>query len=402
MNKLRRSQQLNILEAQFDARVFLVLYPALILLGKVVRWTIMRATLINMSKGWYWIEPITEGDWSWQFFGLEELSEGDIGQGDNVYTFFKFFWTFLWAKVPDSFVSFEICITVTFGIFLFLVLTGMRQQLSLMESAFFCLAVIVISVYCLCLSKEPFQFFFFLLLYIVLQLSLIPPKAKLYAGYFVIFLSACNFRTYYALIFVFAIVYQLLLRWVCGSGRLVHHYNRSGQTSWIMIVVIYLAMVLTYFLMLQLFSVFSNDLYLRFRDAILYASNATSGSNTYIENLLPINETDPNVVTTVIEYAAVVLRLLFPFELIDNGPKYWPYVLYQLFITIFFIRALRNYPNNNATQRAATIIFTGYVFASATFEVDYGAWVRHCAVTIPLILLMTGITPATECEAGER
>lgn len=131
MNKLRRSQQLNILEAQFDARVFLVLYPALILLGKVVRWTIMRATLINMSKGWYWIEPITEGDWSWQFFGLEELSEGDIGQGDNVYTFFKFFWTFLWAKVPDSFVSFEICITVTFGIFLFLVLTGMRQQLSL-------------------------------------------------------------------------------------------------------------------------------------------------------------------------------------------------------------------------------------------------------------------------------
>lgn len=391
MKLQHNKRRYSILDAQIDARVLLVLYPLLLILGKIVRWTIMRGTLVNMSKGWGWIDPITEGNWSWQFFGLDELTEGDIGQGDNVYTFFKFFWTFLWGRVPESFVGFEICITITFGFFLFLVLAGMKKRLSLIEGAFVCLSVIVMSVYCLCLSKEPFQMFFFLLMYMVLRSRVIPENAKLYAGYLVIFLSVCNFRTYYALIFCFAVTYQILCVKIRKPGRVIRHYNRNGQVSWPMLLMVYLVMVLVYFVMMLALSAVSNDLYLRFRDALLYASDATSGSHTYIENLISINETDPIVPTVTLEYALVVLRLLFPFELVQNGPKYWPYVLYQLFMTMFMFKSLRNMRQNSPTQNAATIIFVGYVFASATFEVDYGAWVRHCAVTIPMVLVSNGI-----------
>ena len=161
-----------------DSRVLLALFPVLIILGKVVRWTVMRGTLINYSTGWGWVEPIMRGDWSWQFFGLEEVTEGDIGLGDNVITFFKALWSTIWMKLPATFEEFEVFITVTFGILLMLVLLGMRKRLPLVEALFICLACGVMSVYCLCLSKEPFQMVFFLLIFVLLCLATLFPNGK--------------------------------------------------------------------------------------------------------------------------------------------------------------------------------------------------------------------------------
>ena len=41
-------------------------------------------------------------------------------------------------------------------------------------------------------------------------------------------------------------------------------------------------------------------------------------------------------------------------------------------------------------QRFAVAIFVGYVFCSACFEVDFGAWVRHNSTTFPLVLIICG------------
>ncbi|MCD7778212.1 MAG: hypothetical protein LUH47_06900 [Clostridiales bacterium] len=72
----------------FNSRDFLLLYPLLIVIGKIVRWTIMKVSLVNLSKGWGYPDVIVNGNWSWQFFGIDELIEGDIGQGGNIYSFF--------------------------------------------------------------------------------------------------------------------------------------------------------------------------------------------------------------------------------------------------------------------------------------------------------------------------
>ena len=40
-----------ILGMKIDSRLLIAFYPLLIILGKVVRWTVMRGTLINYSKG---------------------------------------------------------------------------------------------------------------------------------------------------------------------------------------------------------------------------------------------------------------------------------------------------------------------------------------------------------------
>lgn len=380
-----------ILGMKIDSQVLLALFPLLIILGKIVRWTVMRGTLVNFSQGWDWVDPIMNNGWSWQFFGVEELTEGDIGQGDNVITFFKALWATIWARLPETFQEFELFITITFGVLFLLVLLGMRRKLPLLEAIFICLSVGVISVYCLCLSKEPFQMAFFLLMYAVLHSGRIPERQKLYWGYGVILLSASCFRTYYALILFFAIV----CRWYLdraeapAAGRKVY----AGQLRWKSIFLVYLLAVAAYFLMMTFFSLANTELYARFRDVLLYASDATSGSNTYMENIIAVNENNPNVFSITAEYALVILRLLFPFELIGNGPKYWPYIIYQLCMTFFMLQGLRNFHRNTKTQNAALTILIGYVFASAAFEVDFGAWVRHCAVTVPIVLIMAGICP---------
>lgn len=374
-----------------DSRVLIALFPVLIILGKIVRWTVMYGTLISYSWGRGWVEPIMQGDWSWQFFGLEEVVEGDIGVGDNVLTFFKALWASIWGELPASFEEFEIFITATFGFLFLLVLLGMRRRLPLTEALFVCLSCGVMSVYCFCLSKEPFQMVFFLLMYAVLHSNAIPERQKLFWSFGVILLSASCFRTYYMLILVFAVVC-----WWClnQSEKRVRFYLRgSGLLGWASIVKLYLLAVGMYFVMMLLLSAVSGDLYDRFQDTLLYASEATGSSNTYIENALSINEDNPNILSVTVEYALAILRLLFPFELVSNGPKYWPYIIYQLCMTVFLLRSLRNYRSNTRTQNVALIIFLGYVFASATFEVDYGSWVRHCAVTTPIVLVMSGICP---------
>lgn len=372
-----------------DSRVLIALFPVLIILGKVVRWTVMRGTLINYSKGWGWVEPIMQGDWSWQFFGLEEVAEGDIGQGNNVISFFKALWATIWGGLPASFEEFEIFITVTFGLLFLLVLLGMRRKLPLIEALFVCLSCGVMSVYCFCLSKEPFQMVFFLLMYAVLHSSVIPERQKLFWSFGVILLSASCFRTYYTLILVFAVACWWYLN--RADNRVLSYRRGSGLLGWASIVRLYLLAAGMYFVMMLLLSATNGELYDRFQDTLLYASDATGSSNTYIENVLSINEDSPNVITVTVEYALVILRLLFPFELVSNGPKYWPYVIYQLCMTMFLLRSLRNYRSNTRTQNAALIIFLGYVFASAAFEVDFGSWVRHCAVTTPIVLIMSGI-----------
>lgn len=367
-----------------DLQQLLVLYPFLLLIGKIVRWTIMRGTLLNMSKGWGYVDPIMHGEWSFQLFGAEELAEGDIGQGDNIYTVLRIFW-YLWLKIPTDFVSFEVAITITWGIFLLLVLMGCRRYVTMSEGIYLALGVIVNSVYCFCLGKEVYQMLFFFLLYFVLRSGQIPGKMKVVLSGLIILLSVTLFRTYYALIFIFAGIFCL----VVWTDKNTFRKSPKKKLSWKFILKVFLAMGLGYLILLRIFWSASPGLFNRFRDALLLASDATSSSNTYMENIL--SEHGNNIILITLEYMFAVLRMMFPVELVVLGPKYWFYILYQIIVTLGMIKSVRNWNQNTVEQKIATTLFVGFMFMSATFEVDFGAWIRHGAVTMPMVLIMMGI-----------
>lgn len=383
---MKKNETSNYRNYILDLQQLLVLYPFLILVGKVVRWTIMRDTLVNMSKGWGYTDPIMYGEWNLQFFGAEELAEGDIGQGDNIYTVLRVFW-YLWLKIPTDFVSFEVAITVTWGIFLLLILLGCRRYVTMSEGTYLALGVIVNSVYCFCLGKEVYQMLFFFLLYFVLRSGQIPDKMKVVLSGLILLLSVTLFRTYYAVIFIFAGIFCL----VAWTDRNTIGKSKSGkkQLSWGFILKVFVAMVLGYFIMLRIFWTISPVLFNRFRDALLFASDATSSSNTYMENVLSGHGN--NLILITLEYMLAALRMMFPVELTVLGPKYWPYILYQIIVTMGIIKSIRNWNQDTLEQKIAITLFVGFMFMSATFEVDFGAWIRHGAVTMPLVLIMLGV-----------
>lgn len=374
----------NYKKYKLDMKQLLFLYPVLILAGKIVRWTIMRETLIGMSQGWSYPDLIINGEWSFELFGADELAVGDIGQGNNIYTILRIFWL-LWLKIPTDFISFEVAITLTWGLFLLLVLLGCRRYVTLDESIYIALGIIVNSVYCFCLGKEVYQMLFFFLIYFILRSNKISANIKVGLSCFTILLSVTFFRTYYALILVFAALFCILMLFVRKHLK----ENVGDKNSIKFIFKIFLMLVAGYFVMLCILRILSPVLFVRFRDALLYASDSTSSSNTYMENILSGHGN--NILLITVEYMFAALRMMFPAELAVLGPKYWLYILYQIIVTVGMIKSVQNWNQNTVEQKIATALFVGFVFTSASFEVDFGAWIRHGAVTMPLVLVMMGI-----------
>jgi len=152
---------------------------------------------------------------------------------------------------------------------------------------------------------------------------------------------------------------------------------------------LFVSMCVVYAGVMAVLFVTKDSLFNRMRDALLSASDATRSANTYIENIIASEGTN-NIFLITIEYALACIRFLFPLELIPLGPKYWPYIVYQLLMTVFMIIGINNYDKLGKIQRFAVVIFVGYVFCSACFEVDFGAWVRHNSTTFPLVLIISG------------
>ncbi|MFI3140912.1 MAG: hypothetical protein R3Y27_01230 [Clostridia bacterium] len=377
MKKIRVKN--NPLNYTIDAKNLLIFFPLLVIIGKVVRWTIMVETLINMSKGWGYASEIINGDWDFAFLGISDVLNGSPGEDTNMYLMFKIFRA-MCLNIPDDFYSFEIAITLVWGLMLFLLFKKITKKILVSEFMFVSIAVIVLNVYCFSLSKETFQMLYFYLLFFVMYSNTIPDKNKFKMAVAVIIFSTFTFRTYYFLIIVFAFAALKLTAYAIRKKPNKSNFN---------VLVVYLGLVGLYAAIMLALNLLMPTLYTRMADSLLLASEATSSADTYIENVFATSSSD--LVAVILEYAIVVLRLLFPVELIGLGVKYFPYIIYQFCMSLFMIRALKSYATNTKTQNVALLIMLGFVFTSATFEVDYGAWIRHGAVTLPTLLLMIGM-----------
>lgn len=375
------SERQNFLLQTIDSMYIIYLFPILIIIGKIVRWIMMYDTLISYSKGWGYINTILNTKITISFFEMEDVLTGSFGSDNNMYLMYKGLRA-LCLNIPDNFYEFEIVITLLWGFVLFLMFTYIKKRVNVIEFLYLFLGVMVISVYSLSLAKEPMQMLYFYLLFLVIYSERIPDNWKLIWGSGVIFFSAATFRVYYLLIIGFAVAVMTFLYFLRED-------QKEGELSTFNILGIYVKLVGVYFILMQFLQIFMNTLYLRLADSILYASDATESANTYIENV--VTDSTNNVVLVALEYSMVVIRLLFPLELLSLGVKYWPYIIYQLCMTTLMLRTLRNYNTNTKMQNVALIFFLGFVFASATFEVDFGAWIRHGAVVMPLVLLLAGI-----------
>lgn len=379
--------RVSIWNYKLSTKSLILFYPLFIIIGKIIRWTIMFDTLIRFSNGWGAIEPIISNPFTFQFFGMDEIMATNSDSWGNAIAIFKILNGMLFF-VLDSFKTFEVAITIVWGILVLLILSRLKESLDAIQWLFIMLSCMVLNIFDFALAKEPIQMIYFLFIFMILVSKQFSVWQKEIATYGVIILSILTFRVYFILIIFFGLVFKYAMKVVLllKQGNKEKRTNQLGVSK---IIIVFIILFLSYFGFMSTLMIVNAELFKRFADSLLTASDMTSSSNSYIKNMIA-DETTTNVFLIALEYALVVLRMTFPIELLRLGIKYYPYVAYQMFTSILMLKTLASYRINSKEQNIALIVYMGFLFASCTFEVDFGAWVRHGAVTFPVLVIMIG------------
>lgn len=374
--------RINFQTKYFDRNQFILLFPILIAAGKIVRFTIMKALLVDTSTGWDFLPQILNGAWSFKLGGVEDSVAGNAN--DNAIAVYKMLNVLLQT---DSFYVFELVITLIFNLIVIAVILKMQRKIPFYKGIYLMLFIIVLNLFDFTLAKEPIQMLFFLLLFKVLISEKKSDRKKVFWCTCILLLSAFSFRAYYLFVLFFAGVCYGLFKWL-RVGKM------KGKIRRVLIVLaVVFASVSAMLFVMRIFSYTNYAYLLRIR-----TKENRIGSASQINVLFEGSSSNPYI------YAADILvlcvRMLFPIELIRLGPKYIPYVGFQIMITHYYLRALvTKYRSANASELIAICIYTGFLVASSTFEPDFGSWVRHEAVVFPVIMLFSNVFPSVQSKS---
>ena len=188
----------KIIFRNFKKNIIIFLFIFLIIIGKVVRYTIMKETLVEPGIGHSMIANVASRI---ILFGLtfdSKEAEDSISASDNATSFFSLINFF---KI-STYEGMEIYISIIWNLLLLLLIFRVKDSLSIFEFIFLTLSIVVLNIFDFCLAKEPVQMLYFILIYFVLT------KCKSFKKMFIltmliILFSAITFRLYYILIIPF-------------------------------------------------------------------------------------------------------------------------------------------------------------------------------------------------------
>ena len=354
----------------FSVYIVLLLSILAIIFGKVVRYTIMEETLVIPGVGWGMVDNINEDNYD---FGItikdNETDEADSTSGANA--------GFIISKIDflnlaDTYYEYEIIISILWNFFVLLIIFNLKKYYSLLEMLFILASISVLNVFDFCLAKEPIQMLYFILMYLIL----ISKKSQIFkfVGSILVFLlSALTYRNYYILMAGFMIYIYILYKVITHNEKPV----KLRKTLFI-----FLAIYFCYFFVLNVAKFVVSDAFNELIRVRLRTSTAASDMRALFMS--------ENLVLFTFDYVIMIFRMLIPIELLRLGPKYFIYVLYQVMISFIMFKTLKNVKNISSDRRIALFVYFAFLLGSATFEPDFGSWIRHEAVLFPIFMLMAG------------
>lgn len=359
-----------------NINILIFLFPFLIICGKIIRWTLMKAVLVEAGIGHSFLVSILGESETFQLL----LADFTGNAGENTIVIFT--WMNKIFKLT-TYEEFEILISIIWNLILLYLIVSCKKSLKLGEFVFLALSVMVLNIFDFCLAKEPIQMLYFLLIYFILTRKKMSARKKNILSLAVVALSVLTFRAYYVLILIFAILFQVLCKiFIIKKDKINYRH----------IIKIIVILGVSYFILLNIVKRISPTYFNELLRVRLRTSSATSDMKSLFNST--------NLIIFTIDYLIMLIRMLFPIELLPLGIKYLPYVLYQLVITFFTIKSIKNIKSNSKEKNIALFIFMGFLFASATFEPDFGSWVRHEASTFPIMLIVTEVSRKGQKDGG--
>lgn len=346
----------------FDKSLFVFLLPVLVLLGKLIRYTVLKKVLVDQGIGHNWVGTIVNGG------GVFKLMDNErtVDSGGNAVFWYRVFNIFHLS----TYGQFEVAITIIFNIVVLLLLIKVVKYLTFNQMIFIAVSITVLNIFDFTLAKEPIQMVYFIFIFasVLRQTSI---NKKVVGIVLLLLLTAITFRSYYLLVAFFFVCITLLFEFV------VMKFDRY---FWLRIILVILIMGFIYYIFLNVCSHVSRDTY----EELIRVRTRVSDAATDMRNILPTT----NLKNFTIDYMIMIIRMLFPIELLKMGVKYFPYVAYQIMLTLYIINAIKNVKTNTNIINISLFIYIGFLFASAAFEPDFGSWVRHESVLFPLYLII--------------
>ena len=357
----------------------LIIMLLCIILGKIIRYTVMYNTLVIPGIGWQLVDIVNSGTSQFGFtFSGTEMNDAASNATQNACFIFS---KLNILKLADTYYGYEILITVVFNILILILFNKLRSLYNLKESMFIFASVVVLNIFDFCLAKEPVQMLYFILMFYILLNNKMKDHTKLFFVFCAYLLSAVSYRNYYVLMALFLLYCYFALNLILVKTEKVKSWH----------ILLFIAGLFTFHLIFM--SAVKNIMPSNYTELIRVRFRGESGAST-IYTLF--KSTQPLLFS--LDYLLVILRMLVPVELLVMGPKYAIFAIYQIVITIIVIKNLRNYNNISKTRRIALAIYLAFLLGSATFEPDFGSWVRHEAVVFPIYLILAGF----KVEADEN
>lgn len=203
--------------------------------------------------------------------------------------------------------------------------------------------------------------------------------------------EAATWRTYYYIVAAFVPVAYYLIIWLRD--------RESGWRRGLTFVLVLLVTALAFAFLLKLVSPSDYSKIVMQHGAD--REEITMGAASGISSLITVTDFSP-VPIFVLNWFINALRILFPVELFMKSPYYWAFAVYQLLISVSVIGSMaRGLPDCRA--RLCVSVYIAFVLASATFEPDFGSWVRHETAWLPIVIASVlgyaGKCPGRRCKS---
>lgn len=306
---------------------------------------------------------------------------GDWIVKDTSDSFYKFARVYKYLNIfrLETFMQWEVYLTIVMNLILILILVKNKtilKEISLKKLLFLYLAIILLNTYVFGMGKEAALFLVFLVFYLVINSSKYGLNTVINKVYLIVLTfvyMGVAFKTYYFLTLAFFVA----LYWLF-SFKMKKKYTLTKSLLFLFLF------ALVYIFMIIFVGKFFPQYYQKFVEVGIAEYDQ---ANSMIAPFLKGN----NYFILFINYIVKILRLLFPIELFRLGIKYVPYIVFQILISGYSIKCVQFYPTCSLQQKLSTCIFMAYLLTSASFEPDFGSWIRHEMVCFPLFLNITNL-----------
>ena len=412
---------------------FYIWFIPIIIVSKIVRWTVMYQKLVLMSIGNGMVYRIYLGMYQFKVSGLSQTSsassvaESNAGALFGALNYFNCIWMEDW----------EIYISIVYNFFTLIMVVDFYKrtpQASTRENIFVYLGVAILNIFCFCLSKEPYQMlFFFMMAIAIIKGKTYQLKSILLVG--ALFLTILLSRKYYGLVLLYYFFLQYIVRYFFDN---IDFQSKNGKKKLISNIFFCSIIIgVSYFFLLSYLSTNNENTYTEMMNANYRDMSRASVADSEIVPFFPKG----NRLFATFDYVIKIFRLMFPFELLIKGRiKYLFFIAFQMLLVMFIGRAFINrrkktiiseeeeedtvtvddnivesdIDNGNyeeiedkeeeevdeeedmnqkeedrrLTRTAALYLYLAFLLCSAAFEPDFGSWIRHQGVALPIILLI--------------